>query len=307
MSDETHSDETEQIPAGTSEVTESVEAAARKSPLLLDAPATYALLAINFIVFLVMLPSGPFVKLFHAGIGHGLWSMWTASFDPEVITKFGGCDGYQVLDQHSWWLLLTATFVHITLLHLLVNMWCLWNLGLLGEPLLGWRGLLATYGLTGIAGNLLSLAVHTAFRNYGIVAGASGAIFGIAGILIILLSNRRLALPWDELKSLRRSVIQFAVLNLLLGLAPDFLIALSGPAAGRRLGSLARVDNMAHLGGFAAGLAMGWPLFSRMMAGRKMYRARQRETYAATAWVLLMCALIVARMHAHWAAAVKFR
>ena len=58
---------------------------------------------------------------------------------------------------HQWWRLLTATFVHVGLLHIATNMWCLWNLGLLGEPLLGPVGLIAVYLITGIAGNLLSL------------------------------------------------------------------------------------------------------------------------------------------------------
>ena len=51
-----------------------------------------------------------------------------------------------------------------------------------------------------------------------LVVGASGAVFGIAGILIVLLSNKKLSLPWSELRSLRRSVVLFAVLNLLIGI-----------------------------------------------------------------------------------------
>ena len=66
-------------------------------------------------------------------------------------------------------------------------MWCLWNLGLLGEPLVGPFGLIAIYLLTGIAGNLLSVAwdviLASIFRQplefyAGMGAGASGAVFG---------------------------------------------------------------------------------------------------------------------------------
>ena len=301
--------------AGTTEAVASVEAAARKSPSLLDSPATYVLLALNFIVFFWMLPVGPLPGLLHAGLfHHGVWTgisaLLTTPFDYDTISRFGGCDGYMVQDQGQWWRLLTGAFVHVTLLHILVNMWCLWNLGLLGEPLLGWRGLATTYALTGIAGNMLSLGVHTASRQFAMVAGASGAVFGIAGILIVLLSNRRLAMPWKELRSLRQSVVQFAVLNLMLGLLPQVLLSFSGSGSGRvrtGLSSLGNIDNMAHLGGFLCGLAMGVPLFSRMMAGRKRYRARQRATYAVTAGILLLSACGIARAHAHWAAAVKFR
>ncbi len=80
----------------------------------------------------------------------------------------------------------------------------------------------------------------------GVGAGASGAVFGIAGILIVLLSNHKLPIPWSELKRLRTSVVRFAAINLIIGSAPRF------PS---RLG--VRIDNSAHIGGFLSGLALG--------------------------------------------------
>ena len=66
-----------------------------------------------------------------------------------------------MLELHGqWWRLVTATFLHIGIIHIGTNMWCLWNLGLLGEPLLGPFGIVAVYLLTGVAGNLLSSAVN---------------------------------------------------------------------------------------------------------------------------------------------------
>ena len=112
--------------------------------------------------------------------------------------------------------------MHASILHIATNLWCLWNLGLFGEPLLGRWGLAWVYLLTGVTGNLLSAAESVFTRTDAIAVGASGAIFGIAGILIVLLSNRKLAMPWEELKSLRRQVILFAVINLALGIAPQF-------------------------------------------------------------------------------------
>ena len=61
-----------------------------------------------------------------------------------------------VLVNGEWWRIVTAMFVHVGILHLATNMWCLWNLGLLAEPLMGSFGLFAVYILTGAAGNLLS-------------------------------------------------------------------------------------------------------------------------------------------------------
>src|ERR1700743_1868874 len=126
-----------------------------------SAPATYTLVGINCAVYVAMVlrgvsPTMPTVlDLVH----------WGANFGGDVLAG-------------QWWRLLTAAFVHVGIVHLATNMWCLWNLGLLGEPLLGPWGVVAVYVLTGIAGNLLSTAVHPQIVG----AGASGAGFGIAGV-----------------------------------------------------------------------------------------------------------------------------
>jgi rhomboid protease GluP len=277
-----------------------VEAGAQKSPSLLDAPATYFLLFINILWFAAMLRSGPYIAAWHA---HQYWAIFTDSFNFQTLDFFGGCDAIRVLEGHQWIRVVTATFMHLNPLHLLVNMWCLWNLGLLGEPLLGRRGLISVYMLTGIAGNLCSLAFDTFMRHDGMVVGASGAIFGIAGILIVLLSNRKLSLPWDELRKLRRSVAQFAFLNLLIGLAPQIVLPMFSHKALDNLpvdvSMLTHIDNMAHLGGLACGLLMGLPLFPRMLTGRAGYRERQRITFAGTGFLLMLFAYSIVKFHGH--------
>jgi rhomboid protease GluP len=188
--------------------------------------------------------------------------------------------------------LITGTFVHLTILHIVLNMWCLWNLGLFGEPLIGKRGLVAVYLLTGTAGMMLSYAwsiLHQ--QEYAVVVGASGAVFGIAGILIVLLSNRKLSVPWNELRSLRRQVIFFAVANLAIGMTPQLILLASAEQLSRihlDPASLPRIDNTAHLGGFLSGLALGLPLFPKMLSGRASYRARQRWTFFLAALILCL-------------------
>ena len=222
------------------------------------APATYLLVGINCAVFLLMAFSG------------------ISTTDPKAIDllHWGANYGVAVLEG-QWWRLLTATFVHVGIIHLATNMWCLWNLGLLGEPLLGPVGLLATYVLTGIAGNLLSTAVHPQVLG----AGASGAVFGLAGVLILLLRSKLLpAVPAAELAKLRRSVIYFALLNFAVG-AGTWLFP----------GGL-RIDNMAHLGGFLSGLAVGVPLVPKLGGMRLQSIRRQWLAFGGMTLLLLLFA-----------------
>ena len=240
-----------------------------------SAPGTYTLLTINVAVFLWML-------------AHGVsWQSPTT----DQLRHFGANNAYLVVSG-QWYRLLTAIFVHIGIIHIATNMWCLWNLGLLGEPLLGPWGLIAVYLLTGVAGNLLSVTWDVGYAllhryplelyaNMG--AGASGAVFGIAGILIVLLSNHRLPIPWRELMRLRKSVVQFAGINLIIGLGTIF----AGPV---------RIDNSAHIGGFLSGLALGPGLVSAMTLGRVRYLGRQKIVFGGAAFALSLYGYWVANL-----------
>jgi rhomboid protease GluP len=184
-------------------------------------------------------------------------------------------------------------------------MWCLWNLGLLAEPLLGSAGLLAVYILTGAAGNLLSTLVNWSWlypdwakyqaewvtRHVGgpaldpalvfpAGAGASGAVFGIAGALIVLLKSTRLPVPPAELKRLRRSVIYFAAINLVIGFSiwGGNLVVHSG----------LNIDNMAHLGGFTCGLLFAAPLVPRIGSPRRLFVTRLRTAVGIVVGLLVL-------------------
>jgi rhomboid protease GluP len=252
----------------------------------LSSPATYLLLLANIAVFAWMSPLSPARQVW---LDHHPWKSFVASFDPADLVRFGAMSTLLVLDG-QWFRILTAMFVHINPLHLLSNLWCLWNLGILGEPLVGPIGLIAIYILTGAAGFLLSMAwdVCSALYSHGsiefsLTAGASGAVFGIAGILIILLSNRRLPIPWAELKSHRTAVLLFSIVNLVVGGISIFF-------------SFLRIDNFAHVGGFACGIALGFPLLPRMTAGRDRYLRRQKITFGAAALVLCLFGYWIANL-----------
>ena len=249
-----------------------------------SAPATYLLLAINLAVFAWMSTHGVSMR----------------NPTPDQLLYYGANNS--VLDLNGqWYRLLTATFVHIGALHIAGNMWCLWNLGLLGEPLIGPLGLIATYVLSGVAGNMLSVAWDVAVSHYyrlpldavaGVGAGASGAVFGVTGLFIILLSNRKLPIPWPELKRLRTSVVLFATVSLATGGITILPAYFDLPWLARHL--TVRVDNTAHLGGFLSGLALGPGLVPRMTAGRAGYLARQRIVFCAAAFILSLAGYYVA-------------
>jgi rhomboid protease GluP len=192
---------------------------------------------------------------------------------PEQLLGWGADNAGAVLVGGEWWRIVTAMFVHVGILHLATNMWCLWNLGLLAEPLMGSVGVLAVYILTGAAGNLLSTLMNWVWPiheaggvAFPVGAGASGAVFGIAGALIVLLKSPRLPVPPFELKKLRRSVIYFAAINLVIG------FSISGGT--RVLGSGISIDNMAHLGGFICGLLFAVPMVPRLGSPRPLFRLR---------------------------------
>ena len=247
------------------------------------APATYVLVGINCLVFLVMVAH-------HVSMGNPT---------SDQLLYWGADNAGNVLLQGQWWRIVTAMFVHVGILHLATNMWCLWNLGLLAEPLMGSTGVLAVYILTGAAGNLLSTCVNWFWFNQDLVkfhdlgvfpagAGASGAVFGIAGALIILLKSHRLPVPPQELKRLRKSVIYFAVLNLVLGLSISF--------GTRVIGSGISIDNMAHVGGCACGFLFAAPLVPRIGSPKELFVVRLRIAIVMVVGVLVLFGFYLAQL-----------
>ena len=258
--------------------------ARRRRPAWSIAPATYVLLGINCAVFLAMLLRG-------VGVMN--------PSPEELLYHWGANSAGYVLELHQWWRIVTAMFVHAGIIHLATNMWCLWNLGLLAEPLMGSFGVVATYLLTGAAGNLLSTfwnwwpVYHQLSENpdpnfFSPGVGASGAVFGIAGALIILLKSNRLPVPVEEVRRLRRSVIYFAVINLVIGGGVSF----GSDVLGRGI----HIDNMAHLGGVACGLLFAMPMVPRLGAPRTLFDRRLRVAVIMTVTILVLFGFYLAQL-----------
>jgi rhomboid protease GluP len=169
---------------------------------------------------------------------------------------------------------------------------------------MGSAGVLAVYILTGAAGNLLSTCVNWMWPSFvhwlwplreiaggglfPVGAGASGAVFGIAGALIILLKSHRLPVPPLELHKLRRSVIYFAALNLVLGLSISFGTSV--------IGSGLQIDNMAHLGGFTCGLLYAAPMEPRLGSPRDLFLFRRRMATVMVVGILVLFGFYLAQL-----------
>jgi rhomboid protease GluP len=135
------------------------------------------------------------------------------------------------------WRLLSGTFLHGGPAHLFLNLSALLLLGLMAEGKAGSGRWLLVYLLSGVGGSLSSLWWHTHGVNS---VGASGAIFGLYGLVLALLLTRGAALSRQERAGLLGLLLYFALGSLVGGLA--------GPAG---------TDNAAHLGGLATGLLTG--------------------------------------------------
>jgi rhomboid protease GluP len=99
----------------------------------------------------------------------------------------------------------------------------------------------------------------------------------------VLLKSPRLPIPQYELSRLRRSVIYFAAINLLIGIATMIP------------GSLVRIDNMAHLGGFGCGLLFATPLVPRIGAPRDLFLLRRRVAVVMIVIILSLFAYYLAQ------------
>lgn len=177
---------------------------------------TPILINLNILVFIIMVCSG--VNAFEPTTEDLI--SWGANFRPATL------DG-------QWWRLLTNCFLHIGVFHLLMNMYALIYIGILLEPHLGKFKFLSAYLITGLVASVTSLWWH----DLTVSAGASGAIFGMYGVFLVLLSTD--LIEKETRKALLTSITIFVGYNLIYGLKGG-------------------IDNAAHIGGLIAGLIIGY-------------------------------------------------
>jgi membrane associated rhomboid family serine protease len=157
------------------------------------------------------------------------------SSDPTRLMDWGANYGPLTM-AGAWWRLVSAFFLHANVVHLLLNMWVLWNVGRLTERLYGTALFAFLYFMSGICASLARIVWEPGIAS----VGASGAIFGMLGALLAMLLNPKARIPRSIAFAYWPSTLLFALFNLGSGFLDPF------------------VDNVAHVGGLLSGFAFGW-------------------------------------------------
>ncbi|NLP44815.1 MAG: rhomboid family intramembrane serine protease [Peptococcaceae bacterium] len=174
---------------------------------------TYSLICVNLIIFLIMTLLGGSTKITNLII-------FGAKVNP-------------LIEAGQYWRLVTSIFIHIGFTHLLFNTYALYVLGKLVEKMYGHGKFLLIYIFSGITGALFSFIFSTK-----ISAGASGAIFGLLGSILVY--------GWRKKIFWRSGLIT----NLLIILGINMVFGIIAPG----------IDNFAHFGGFLGGITVSYIL-----------------------------------------------
>jgi membrane associated rhomboid family serine protease len=232
---------------------------------------TIVFLVLNLFVFLLMWES--------SGLS---FRVLQRGFPDFVLVMYGAKLNYLINPPNNqWWRFITPMFVHIDILHLLMNMFSLLILGPFVEKLYGSAKFVVFWMVTGIAGVLASyLALRPSlarglwtfiFRSADVpAAGASGALFGLVGILFVFGIKYRRELPEGFKRVFGTGMLPIIFINLFIGFV------------GRSF-----IGNAAHLGGLFAGAALA--LFVD-------YRRPGARAGITTAWrtLQILCLILIA-------------
>lgn len=216
-------------------------------------PVTAALVTINCLIFAAMAFISQGQSLSQAG--ERLMLHWGSNFGPLTLSG-------------EYYRLVTSLFLHFDFMHILFNMWALWQVGMAVERLYGSGKFLLIYLLAGIAGSLNSLYFHP----QSISAGASGAVFGAFGAFLVFLKIHEKRFDPKAVKATVQSIIVLLFFNLVFGMSHAF------------------IDNAAHVGGFFGGVVGGWAACPKQAESKQWSAANLVATaiFAAALWSFLM-------------------
>jgi membrane associated rhomboid family serine protease len=194
--------------------------------------------------------------------------------DPETLVAWGGNFGPRTTNG-EWWRLLASTFVHAGILHLLVNAAAVVQVGLVLERLVGHAAFAAVYVAAAAAANLSSLSIYPMVCG----VGASGAVFGLYGLLIAsafwgMLHRSSVTIPLKALGRLGPTAAVFVLYNAVsgsLGSEPELAGLMTGLVMGlaltREVGERKpAIRRVAYALGATAVIAAAWAIPLRGVA-----------------------------------------
>lgn len=216
---------------------------------------TYGIIAANVLIWLVML-----------GQGGNL-----ATTPVSTLMDWGGNAASEV-QKGQWWRLFSAMFLHSGMLHVAMNMFGLYVAGTLVERIYGAGPFALLYCGAGVAGSALSL--HFAAQS-AVSVGASGAVFGVAGALMVAVAQHRRALPQIFRRQMLSGVGVYVVYSLMQGV------------------STPGIDNAAHVGGLLGGALFAAVLPERFDMPRYVAALGGRSIAAVAVTSALVVGLVV--------------
>jgi rhomboid protease GluP len=212
-----------------------------------ETPVTTALLVANFLMFGVS-----WVLTMQAGEAGGMRTLWglsgAASYQLGMSLPL-----FYVMQNHEWWRLVTAMFLHGGLIHIGFNMMNLMQFGPALEELYGSSRYLFLYVVTGALG----FAASSLTGHFSV--GASGALLGVIGAMVAVTTKR----GGSFMRELRSRLIGSVVILFVIGF----------------MGFLG-MDNAAHMGGFAVGFVLG-----KIYEDRQPMNAAEQKRAQALGWL----------------------
>ena len=209
------------------------------------------IILINIIYYIVMMIAGGSIN---------------ASYNSAILVRFGVLRGDFVLNNGQWYRIITSMFIHIGFLHIFFNMYALYFLGSIVEALFGKEKFLFLYFVSGIVGNLLSLV----FYYNSMSAGASGAIFGLSGFLLLYGLYRKDT--FLNLKSFAMSaILPFVIFNIIFGFIP-----------------YSHINNAAHLGGL-----LGGAIFAFFLHPNERFSYKRQTVFHKVFWTIMVSIIAI--------------
>lgn len=219
--------------------------------------AVWILLGLNILVYIVSM-----VLSFLAGQNDFLQPA-------NSVLQLLGWKENALIYQGEYWRLLTAMFLHGSLIHIFFNAYALYVFGTEVERMYGTDRFVTIYFVAGLVGSVASYI----FSPYPSV-GASGAIFGLFGAHAAFFYLNRKVLG-DFAKMQLQSMAGLLVVNLLIGFSGS------------------RIDNYAHIGGLIGGMIVGAALTARFSAERQLMQIILHRVFSPYGWAAAVVVLLV--------------